>query len=273
MGGQGEGGGHGRGGGDSGDGEDAGDADDAMEGVVPAIGVCANCGTPVSEGTVRVFYEVPTCPDCFHALGLMKLALVPGPEEDALLARAMCDGIGPLSIVQRLRMTGLAKFAGLLPQTLGGELVASAAAASGRLDSSGIIRTAIAARAVARDGTDKVRADGGTVNVLLHLASLLIYELAIAAMVRAGVVRRGPMGEEGEWQYEYLEEPGAPAGGAESAAPAATAPGGDRASFAPYARDLRDSGDALLADLEGLPGVDPAHVAKLRARLAELLRT
>jgi len=271
MGGQGDGGGHGRGGGDPGDPVEP-DADEVMEGVVPAIGVCANCGTPVSEGTVRVFYEVPTCPDCFHALGLMKLALVPGPEEDELLARVICEGIGPLSLVQRLRMTGLAKFAGLLPQTLGGELVASAAAASGRLDSSGIIRTAIAARAVAREGTDRVRADGGTVNVLLHLASLLIYEVAIAAMVRAGVVRRGPMGEEGEWQYEYLEGTGAPAGGTDRASDA-TVPGDDRATFVPYARDMRASGDAMLADLEGLPGVDPAHVAKLRARLEELLRT
>jgi len=265
--------------GDKGEGDGAGQGDghqgvgaqdgELMEGAVPAIGVCANCGTPVSEGTVRVFYEVPTCPDCFHALGLMRLALVEPPEEDALLARVVCGGIGPLSIVQRLRMTGLAKFAGLLPQTLGGELVASAAAVVGRLDSSGIIRTAIAARAVARDGTDRVRADGGTVNILLHLASLLIYEVAIAAMVRAGVVRRGPMGEEGEWQYEYLEDTPAPADGA--GRPAAP-PGDDRASFPTYAKDMRASGDALLADLEGLPGVDGAHVAKLRARLAELLR-
>lgn len=82
------------------------------------------------------------------------------------------------------------------------------------------------------------------------------------------------MGEEGEWQYEYLEDapPADGTGPAPGTGGIATPPGDDRASFVPYARDMRASGDALLSDLEGLPGVDRAHVARLRKRLGELLK-
>jgi hypothetical protein len=240
---------------DAGAGVPGGPADQEM---APAIAVCANCGSPVSEGTCRVFHEVPTCPDCFHDLDLMRLAVAPPPEEDAVLTRVLTEGIGPASPSQLRRIAGLDKFAGLLPQPLGGELLASAATATAMLDAAALVRAVIAARAVARRGTGPVKADGGTVNILVHLAGLVTYEVALTAMVRAGVARRSTLDDAGEWGYEYTEE---------------LAPGADpRSSFPAYARDMRASGDALLGDLEGVEGVNAEHVEALRKRLEELLR-
>lgn len=230
----------------------------AGEEQAPAIAACANCGSPVSEGTCRFFHEVPTCPDCFHDLDLMRLAVAPPPEEDAVLMHVLCEDIGPASPSQLHRLAGLEKFASLLPQHLGGELLASAAAAMAMLDAAALIRAAIAARAVARHGTGQVKADGGTVNILVHLAGLVTYEVALTAMVRAGVARRSALDDAGEWSYEYIEE---------------LPPGADpRSSFPAYARDMRASGEAVLADLEGVEGIQPEHVTTLRRRLEELLR-
>ena len=229
----------------------------------PAIGVCADCGVPVSEGTCRVFYETPLCPDCFHDMGLMRLALATPPEEDALMARILCDRIGPLSPTQFRRLQGIDKFASLLPQALGGELLTAAAHAVGAMDASGILRAAVSVRAVLRHGRGAIKADGGSVSVLLYLAGLLTYEVAIAAMVRSGTIRRGPMNDVGEWEYECVE-PGGPAPG-----DVPIMPGRDSA-FGPYARDLHASAVTILAGLEGAPGVRAEDLAALRARLEAL---
>ena len=241
--------------------DDSPDGPASSEGAfAPAIGVCADCGVPVSEGTCRVFYETPLCPDCFHAVGLMRLALAPAPEEDALVARILSDRIGPLSPTQRRRLQGIDKFASLLPQALGGELLAAAASAVGAMDASGVLRASLSARAVLRHGRGAIKADGGSVSVLLYLAGLLAYEVAIAAMVRSGTVRRGPMNDVGEWEYECVE-PGGPAPGDVGAMP------GRDGAFGPYSKDLHSSIGALLADLEGAPGVRVEDVAALKARL------
>lgn len=226
--------------------------------MAPAIAACANCGEPVSAGTCRFFHEVPTCPDCFHDLDLMRLAVAPPPEEDEVLIRVLCEGIGPASPSQLRRLAGLQKFSSRLPQRLGGELIASAAAATAMLDAAALVRAAIAARAIARGGTGQVKADGGTVNILVHLAGLVTYEVALTAMVRAGVARRGALDDAGEWTYEYIEE---------------LPPGADpRSSFPAYARGMRASGEAVLADIEGVEGIQAEHVAALTRRLEELLR-
>jgi hypothetical protein len=256
---------------DDGNGHDAGDNDgnddgddDGVEGAfAPAIGVCADCGVPVSEGTCRVFYETPMCPDCFHDMGLMRLALATPPEEDALMARILSDRIGPLSPTQRRRLQGIDKFASLLPQALGGELLTAAASAVGAMDASGILRASVSVRAVLRHGRGVIKADGGSVSVLLYLAGLLTYEVAIAAMVRSGTVRRGPMNEVGEWEYECVE-PGVTAPGSAPFMP------GRESAFGPYAKDLRASTATILADLEGAPGVREEDLAAMRARLDAL---
>jgi len=235
------------------------------DGFAPAIGVCADCGVPVSEGTCRVFYETPLCPDCFHEMGLMRLALAPPLGEDALLARILADRIGPLSPTQLRRLQGIDKFASLLPQALGGELLTAAASAAGAMDASGILRASVAVRAVVRHGRGAIKADGGSVSVLLYLAGLVTYEVAIAAMVRSGTVRRGPMNEVGEWEYECVE-PGGPAPGGIPIMP------GRESAFGPYAEDLHASAVTILSDLGGAPGVRAEDVAAMRSRLDALLR-
>jgi hypothetical protein len=245
------------------DDDDDGDGDRVEDGFAPAIGVCADCGVPVSEGTCRVFYETPMCPNCFHDMGLMRLALATPPEEDALMARILSDRIGPLSPTQRRRLQGIDKFASLLPQALGGELLKAAASAVGAMDASGILRASVSVRTVLRHGRGAIKADGGSVSVLLYLAGLLTYEVAIAAMVRSGTVRRGPMNDVGEWEYECVE-PGGPAPGDVPIMP------GRESAFGPYAKDLHASAVTILADLDGAPGVRAEDLAAMRARLEAL---
>lgn len=230
---------------------------------MPAVGACVCCGMPVSEGTRRIFYEVQLCAICFHDLDLMRLATAtPRDDDEALLGLITSDG-STQSPLQLRRVQGLDKFASLIPQRVGREILETAAAEWDKLDAAGIMTVIISARAIARRGGEDRDVKQGTITVLFGLAGLVVRDLFLTAMVRSSAVERKDINKVGDWEYETVE-PLVELGG-EGLGPE------ERQWFRSYAATLLEFGGELLSDLSGRTTVGEDNLRALQGRLAQLL--
>ncbi len=230
---------------------------------MPIVGACVCCGMPVSEGTRRIFYEVQLCAICFHDLELMRLATVTPLEDDEALLGLITSDASSIAPLQLRRVQGLDKFASLIPQRVGREILETAAVEWEKLDAAGIMTVIISARTIARRGGEDRDIKQGTINVLFGLAGLVVRDLFLTAMVRSGAAERKDINKVGDWDYETVEplvELAGPGLGPE-----------ERQWFRSYAAALLEFGGELLSDLSGRTGVDEGHLRALQGRLAQLL--